>query len=159
LELKTGAKVIEGTLSPVIRNRANMFGQNHSSYRDDPLRSTLPSMQRSTKHGATPYSYDTTWLTHPNLDSSLGAQSASWRSTAFMSELADADRAKMGSIRAGRVISLRRHLVRQEELLRAKEQHLKDIEEGSKLGRRRTNERYQEELAKRTALEEARMFQ
>jgi hypothetical protein len=81
--MKAESRYVDGRVDQVDRNRMNMFDQE-----GEPLpqltQTTAPLPYRATKHGMTPYSYSTYWLSHPPEGSSLApSRSETWK-TSFL---------------------------------------------------------------------------
>jgi hypothetical protein len=71
-EMKANTRYVDGRLDQVTRNRRNMFSDLGKPI-PDTTRVVAPPFERPTKHGRTPYTYDTAWITHPDSDSLLAA--------------------------------------------------------------------------------------
>lgn len=159
MEMKAPIKTVDGRLDQLERNRMNMF----STFGEPTVELTQtqsPPLTRSTRHGMTPYSYSTYWLTHPPSDTSLSPQKCDYYQTSFLStDVADRDKQARTALHERRLETKRysasrigREVEQWEEAVRRKDEtNIRDI--------RAQRAAYQAALLERQKTEKIRYFE
>lgn len=90
--LKTNAQVyLDSRIDQLTRNRDNMFSDSTRPIVDLPRLPKTPTA--TTRHMHTPYSYNTTWIDHPDENTSLAPKKPEMFKTSFLNTpVADQDR-------------------------------------------------------------------
>jgi hypothetical protein len=129
--MKAEPRYVDGRLDQVDRNRMNMFAEQ-----GEPLphltRTTAPLPYRATKHGMTPYSYSTYWISHPPEESSLvPSRSDTWRTSFLATPFTALDHQRRAAHIQSRYSALRYH----DTYLRSRAQQM---DEAVRIGHERT---------------------
>ena len=86
-----GARVIDSRHDQFARNRQNIFFD--STFPDNPPTRLPRTAPGATRHGMTPYSYNTTWINHPDENTSLYPDKSEMYTTSFLTtDIATADK-------------------------------------------------------------------
>ena len=157
-EMKAPIKAVDGRLDQLERNRMNMFS-TFGTPTVELTRTQSPPLTRSTRHGMTPYSYSTYWLTHPPKDTSLSPNKCDYYQTSFLStDVADRDKQARTSLQERRLETKRfsanrigQEVQQWEEAARRKDEtNIRDI--------RAQREAYHQALLERQKTEKVRYF-
>jgi hypothetical protein len=76
--MKAYPRYVDGRLDQVARNRMNMFADLGFPIPDSTV-TVAPPPERPTKHGRTPYTYSTAWISHPDAGSGLESDEMTMR--------------------------------------------------------------------------------
>lgn len=79
-----GVRVVDGRVDQVIRNKQNIFfDSNYPKYTQTKLPKTAPG---ATRHKCTPYTYNTTWISNPDPNTSLAPEKDELFKTSFLDD-------------------------------------------------------------------------
>lgn len=81
VQMKASVRAIDGRVGKVERNRLNMFRDANIS----PSFTAPPVLETATRHGKTPYTYNTSWIDHPPENTSLHPNKSEKYFTSFLS--------------------------------------------------------------------------
>lgn len=79
-----GARIIDGRVDQIVRNKQNLFfDSNFPNYSPSRLPKTAPG---ATRHGYTPYSYNTTWISNPDPNTSIAPNKEEMFKTSYLDD-------------------------------------------------------------------------
>lgn len=99
VRMKTFVRAIDSRVDKVERNRQNFFSQQQSN--NTFQTKTPPLLNSATRHGKTPYDYCTSWIDHPDENTSLSPAKSELYFTSFLqapNTTADFDRRSKSSL-------------------------------------------------------------
>lgn len=159
VEMKTPVRTIDGRSSQAARNRENMFSVEGIPC-VELTRTKSPALNRSTRHGFTPYNYSTYWMTHPTTGTSLSPVKNETYKTSFLStDIAIQDKEARAKIRQSRCDSRKFNEDRQMEYNNSCDQDIKKRYDRNILDVRMQREAYKQALDDRHKIEKIRFFE
>ena len=157
VEMKMNVRNIDGRFDQVKRNRMNMF--NEANVVRDRTIKPPPPLERATRHGMTPYHYDTKWINHPPENTSLSPL----KNEAYLTSFLEApnsvyDKNKRAQTSHAKLTSIRNNENKFMSYVESIDNTIKNKDQQNINDIRRQRGRYQSMLEERQKLERIRYF-
>lgn len=156
--LKTNhARFIDSRHNNVYRHRTNIF---RDPFQETQFSMMLPqSPQINTRHGMTPYTYSTTWISHPDPDTSLAPKPVDmWTRSLFDTSVKDEEFARKNAHLNSVIDSKRFSGAKHNEYVEECDRTIKLRDRGNLEGIRRQRKQYADAVEERIRHEGIRFF-